>query len=106
VIVDAENPFGDSVIAAVVKHMNADHVDDSLLICRTLGGQPSARTARMVSFNPTHAMFSARIDGGDVDVKVPWSAPVTERAQVRQEIVGMYRAACAQAGITPRGEHE
>ena len=28
----ASNPFDDSVVAAVVKHMNVDHVDDSLLI--------------------------------------------------------------------------
>jgi hypothetical protein len=100
------NPFDDTVVAAIVKHMNAEHTDDALLICRTLGRQPSARTARMVGFNPTFAIFSARIDGGDVDIKVPWSAPVTERGRVREEIVGMYRAACAQAGITPRGEHD
>lgn len=99
------NPFDDTVVAAVVKHMNSEHTDDALLICRTLGRQPSARSARMVGFNPTYAIFSARIDGGDVDIKVPWSAPVTERDRVREEIVGMYRAACAQAGITPRGEH-
>jgi hypothetical protein len=103
--VETTNPFDDTVVAAVVKHMNSEHADDSLLICRTLGRQPSARTARMVGFTPTFAIFSARIDGGDVDIKVPWSGPVTERARVREEIVGMYRAACAQAGITPRNEH-
>jgi hypothetical protein len=98
------DPFDAAVVAAVVKHMNADHPDDSLLICRTLGGQPSARAARMVGFNPKHAIFSARVDGGDVDVKVPWSGEVRERGDVRAEIVGMYQAACAQAGIAPR-EH-
>jgi hypothetical protein len=103
---DEMNQFGDTAVAAVVKHMNAEHADDSLLICRTLGRQPSARIARMVGFNETRALFSARIDGGDVDVWVPWSAPLTERSQVRDEIVAMYRAACSQAGIAPRGEHQ
>jgi hypothetical protein len=98
----APSPFDDAVVAAVVKHMNADHSDDSLLICRTLGGQPSARDARMVGFTPEHAVFSARIDGGDVDVRVPWSGAVRERSDVRAEIVGMYEAACAEAGIAPR----
>jgi hypothetical protein len=97
-----ESPFDDSVVAAVVKHMNADHGDDSLLICRTVGGQPSAREAHMVGFTPRHAIFSARIDGGDVDVRVPWSGSVRERADVRAEIVRMYEAACAQAGLAPR----
>jgi hypothetical protein len=98
--------FDDAAVAAVVKHMNTERADDSLLICRTLGRQPSARIARMVGFNETRALFSARIDGGDVDVWVPWSGPITERAQVREEIVAMYRRACAQAGIKPRAEHQ
>jgi hypothetical protein len=103
---DGMNHFDDAAVAAVVKHMNFEHADDSLLICRTLGRQPSARIARMVGFNETRALFSARIDGGDVDVWVPWRGPITERGQVREEIVALYRAACAQAGIAPRGEHE
>jgi hypothetical protein len=98
----ARSPFDDAVVAAVVKHMNVDHADDSLLICRTLGGRPSAREAHMVGFTPEHAVFSARIDGGDVDVRVPWSGPVRERADVRAEIVRMYEAACAHSGIAPR----
>ena len=98
----APSPFDATVVAAVVKHMNGDHADDSLLICRTLGDQPSAREAHMVGFTSDHARFSARVDGGDVDVKVPWSGAVRERADVRAEIVGMYEAACAQAGIAPR----
>jgi hypothetical protein len=99
---DAPSPFDDAVVAAVVQHMNADHSGDSLLICRTLGRQPSARDARMVGFTPEHAVFSARIDGGDVEVRVPWSGAVRERSDVRAEIVGMYEAACAEAGIAAR----
>ena len=60
----------------------------------------------MVGFNETRVLFSARVDGGDVDVWVPWSAPVAERSQVREEIVAMCTAASAQAGIAPRGERQ
>jgi hypothetical protein len=103
---DEMNQFDDAAVAAIVKDMNTGHPDDPLLICRTLGRQPSARIARMVGFNETRALFSARIDGGDVDVWVPWSGPITERSQVRGEIVAMYRAACAQARIKPRDERQ
>lgn len=89
------SPFDATVVAAIVKHMNADHADDSLLICRTLGGQPSAREAHMVGFNAEHAVFSARIDGGVVDVRIGWAGAVRERADVRAEVVGMYEAARA-----------
>uniref|UniRef100_UPI002594DDC9 DUF2470 domain-containing protein n=1 Tax=uncultured Gordonia sp. TaxID=198437 RepID=UPI002594DDC9 len=43
--------FSPDVVAAVLAHMNDDHADDSLLICRALGGRPDAVAARMTGFD-------------------------------------------------------
>jgi hypothetical protein len=33
---------------------------------------------------------------------VPWSTEITERPEIRREIVVLYDAACAKLGIEPR----
>ncbi len=102
-----EDPFTPDVVAAVMRHMNDDHADDSLLIVRALGGAPTASTARMGGMDPEAIEFTAVVDGSDVVVRVPWGAPITERRQVRAEVTRMYQDACAALGIEPRpaGEH-
>ncbi|MDI2125271.1 DUF2470 domain-containing protein [Yinghuangia seranimata] len=100
------NPFGPDVIAAVCKHMNEDHPDDNLLISRALGGQAAATSARMTGLDGTGADWVAVVDGAEVDVRVPWARPLTERREVRVEIVRMYNEACAVLGVEPRQEGE
>jgi hypothetical protein len=98
----------DDVIAAIARHMNDDHVDDSLLIVQTLGGRPDATNVFMSGLDGDGVIFDVTSDTErGIEVRVPWSAPIVERPQVRQEVVRMYVDACAQAGITPRqaGEH-
>ena len=99
--------FAPEVVEAVCRHMNEDHVEDSLLIVRSIGGAPDASDASMVGLDDTAAIFSATVDGATTEVRVPWSEPVTERAQIRVEVVRMYHEACTAAGIEPRaaGEH-
>ena len=83
--------------------MNSDHTDDNLLIARAFG-RPEAVGAVMTGFDG---------DGGDWDVadaagspsalRVPWpGAPISERPEVRREVVALYDAACAELGIEPR----
>lgn len=102
-----ENPFSQQVIDAVMNHMNLDHTDDSLLIVKSLGGQPNATAAQMSGMDADAIEFTATIDGADRTVRVPWSERLTERPQVRVEVTRMYHEACAALGITPReaGEH-
>jgi putative heme iron utilization protein len=88
-------PFTPEVIAAVMRHMNDDHQDDSLLICRALGGQPSATSAVMSGMDSGGIDFAATVDGREVAVRLPWSGRVTERAQIRAEVVRMHEQACA-----------
>lgn len=94
--------FDDAVVAAVTGHMNDDHPDDTLLICRHLGGRPAATAARMVGFDGQGGDYVATVDGAEVAVRIPWSAPVAERADVRREVVVLYDRACEAAGIEPR----
>ncbi|PRX98456.1 DUF2470 domain-containing protein [Allonocardiopsis opalescens] len=102
----AASPFGPEVVAAVCRHMNDDHADDTLLIVRALGGRPDASAARMTGLDAQAAVFEAVGPDGGHQVRVPWSGPVTERPQIRREVVRMYREACERLGVPPRGEGE
>ncbi|WP_326557991.1 DUF2470 domain-containing protein [Micromonospora sp. NBC_01796] len=95
--------FGPEVVAAIGRHMNDDHADDSLLICRTLGGQPAATGARVSGLDADGIEFDAAVDGIIVPVRIPFRGRLTERAEVRREVVRMYREACHALGIEPRG---
>jgi putative heme iron utilization protein len=94
--------FGPDVVAAVCRHMNDDHPDDSLLICRTLGGRPAATAATMTGLDADGADFEVTVDGRPEHVRLPWSTTLTERPQIRLEVVRMYEQACAAAGRVPR----
>ncbi|MGW4462726.1 DUF2470 domain-containing protein [Micromonospora sp. NPDC004704] len=95
--------FSPEVVAAIGRHMNDDHADDSLLICRTLGGQPAATGARVSGLDADGIEFDAAVDGIIVPVRIPFRDRLTERAEVRREVVRMYREACHALGIEPRG---
>lgn len=90
--------FPPDVVAAVCRHMDDDHRDDALLICRTLGGQPSATAVSTVDVDTEAVHFSVQVDGEQVPVRVPFAAPVTERAELRHAVVELHRRAVAAAG--------
>jgi putative heme iron utilization protein len=98
--------FTPEAIAAVVKHMNDDHAEDSVLICRALGGQPDASAAVMRSMDADGIEFAVEVGDDAVTVRVPWGVPITERGQVRLEVVRMCHDACAALGIEPRAVAE
>lgn len=98
-------PFTPDAVEAIKRHMNDDHGDDALLICKGLGGQPEATGAKTSGVDTEAIEFVAVVGGEDVTVRVPWSTTLTERAQVRGEVVRLYREACAALGLPARGEH-
>lgn len=100
------NPFGTDAIDAVRRHMNEDHPKDCLLISRGLGGAPTATAATMTGLDGDAAYYAAIVDGETVDVRVPWSRSITERREVRIEVVVQYENACKALGLAPRGEGE
>jgi hypothetical protein len=105
---DAPSPFSADVVAAIARHMNDDHAEDNVTICRGPGGQPGTTAATMTGMTPDGIVFAATIDGeageDQVEVVVPWGEPITERAQVRTEVVRMHTEASAALGL-PAREH-
>lgn len=95
--------FDDAALAGVLGHMNRDHSSDNLLIARAFG-VPDAVAARMTDFDGDGGRWDAvRPDDATVEVAAPWpSGPITERAEVRREIVALYDEACRRLGVEPR----
>lgn len=100
------DPFTADVVAAICAHMNDDHPDDTLLICRALGSQPEATAARMIGVDAVAGEFVVERIDGEVEIRIPWSHRLTSRGDVRVEVVRMYQEACATLGLAPRGEGE
>lgn len=94
--------FEPDVVRAVLAHMNDDHSDDSLLIARAFG-PPSTTAARMTGLDSTSGHWEVEVDGRLVELRVPWPAgPISERPEIRREVVALYDAACERLGLPPR----
>ena len=93
--------FSPDIVTAVLRHMNDDHVDDSLLISRAFGSR-DAETASMTDLDENGGTFVYSVGTVDHTVVVPWTAPISERPEIRREVVVMYERACAVLGIEPR----
>jgi len=95
--------FAPDVVAAICRHMNEDHPEDSLLICRTLGAITDAVDASAVDVDSAAMHFDVtRADGSTERAAVRFATPALERPHVRREVVELYERACAAAGIVPR----
>lgn len=101
--VDFVPTFSSDVITAVLTHMNGDHPDDCLLIARAFGN-PAATHAVMTSLDEAGSQWSYTLGAAQAALDVQWSHPISERAEIRQEIVVLYDRACELLGIPPR-EH-
>lgn len=100
--------FDDAARAGVLSHMNNDHTDDNLVIVRAFG-PADATQARMTGFDGDGGDWIASVAADaagavrDVAVRVPWpGGSITERREVRREVVAVYDAACAALGIAGR----
>jgi putative heme iron utilization protein len=101
------NPFTADVVAAVCAHMNDDHADDTLVICRALGARPDATAARMVGLDAHSGDYVVTTGAGDETIRIAWDHALTSRVEVRTEVVRMYEEACDVLGLAPHagGEH-
>ncbi len=96
--------FSLDVVAAVLRHMNGDHNDDNLLIARAFGSA-DAEDASMDDLDENGGTWAFAVGGDYTTVTVPWTAPISERAEIRREVVVVYDRACGILGVTPR-DHE
>jgi Protein of unknown function (DUF2470) len=93
--------FLPEIVAAVLSHMNGDHSDDNQLIARAFGSS-DAVAAMMTAVDEREGTWVYSVDGVDAEVRVPWTAPISERIEIRREIVVVYERACAILGVDPR----
>jgi hypothetical protein len=93
--------FAAETIEAVLAHMNSDHNDDNLLIARAFG-DADATSATMTTLDESGGTWVYTAGGAPVELVVPWSSTIAERAEIRREIVALYDAACATLDLEPR----
>src|SRR5690554_4562551 len=96
--------FPADVVAAVLRHMNDDHNDDSLLIMRAFVN-PHAVKALMTKLDGERGYWSfwTAEDANPEEVAIAWpSGSISERAEIRREIVTLYEQACDQLGLEQR----
>ncbi|WP_408897282.1 DUF2470 domain-containing protein [Nocardioides sp. R1-1] len=95
--------FEPAVVDAVLAHMNGDHLDDNLLIVRA-HGVPEATAASMSDADGEAGTWTVIGPEGPLgERRIRWpNGPITERAEIRREVVALYDAACAALGVEPR----
>ena len=97
--------FDAAVVSAVTSHMNDDHRDDSLLIAKAFG-YPEATASVMTGLDASAGFWRVTDAQGEHDLRVEWpTSPITERPQVRRQVVELYKAACQKLGVPARDEH-
>lgn len=91
--------FDDAARAGVLGHMNSDHTGDNLLIVRAFG-RPEAVSATMTGFDGDGGDWRVELPGGSAaELRVPWpGGPITERAEVRREVVALHTEALRRRG--------
>jgi hypothetical protein len=95
--------FPADALAGVLGHMNRDHPDDNVLIARAFGATDAAG-AEMTGFDGDGGEWSVTASTGTAStLRVPWlGGPITERREVRREIVALYDEACRRLGVQAR----
>ena len=93
--------FTAETVAAVLHHMNDDHLDDNLLIARAFGS-PDATAATMTTLDHLGGTWAYTAGEDEHTVVVAWHAPISERQEIRREIVVLYDRACELLGLEPR----
>lgn len=95
--------FDDATLRGVLGHMNNDHTDDNVLITRAFSGLDVV-ASEMITFDGDAGQWRVTTaDGHEETVAIAWpGGPITERPEVRREVVALYDRACALLGIPPR----
>jgi len=84
--------------------MNGDHPEDNLLIAHAFG-RPEATASVMVGLDGDAGVWKVTDPSGESELRVGWpGAPISERAEIRREVVVLYKAACEKLGVEPREE--
>lgn len=93
--------FAPEIVDAVLKHMNDDHTDDNLIIARAFSDRPDSVTSAVMSDCDGEAgVWDVTVDGAQTQLRIPWpGGPISERPEIRREVVALYNAAYERLGI-------
>lgn len=98
------NTFDQTIVDAVIAHMSDDHGEDNLIIARA-NGAPEATESVMVGLDGTAGIWRVTENGESRELRIAWpGGPITERPEIRREVVMLYRSSCKALGIEPRQE--
>lgn len=78
------------VVRAVVDHMNGDHAEDNVVICRGLGGRREVESATMTGLDEDAIEFLAQTPSGPITVRIPFGEPLRDRPQVREAVARLF----------------
>ncbi len=92
--------FSAEVVQAVLLHMNDDHLDDNAVIVRAFAGVEPV-IAVMTDLDEHEGVWGYTLGEDEHELRIPWSKELTERPEIRREVVSVYRAACEKLGIEP-----
>jgi len=92
--------FSSDVVDAVLLHMNDDHLDDNAVIVRAFAGVEPV-IAVMTDLDENEGVWGYTDGEEEHELRIPWSKQLTERPEIRREVVEIYRAACKKLGIEP-----
>lgn len=91
-------------VAAICRHLNDDHADDCVVLCRVQGDVIGATAARAVSVDPRGLDLEATVGDATRSVRIPFRDEITERRQVREQLVRLVEDARAHDPAARRGE--
>ncbi len=87
--------FGEDVVTSICGYMNANQADNNLLIVQVLGKERDATAAKLIGFDEHAVFFGATILDGELEVRLPWSHELTQRAEIAQQLFSMVDQAMA-----------
>lgn len=91
--------FSPQVVTAVLAHMNDDHAEDNLRIVQAFA-RSDATAAVMTGLDESAGLWTVETPAGAEELRIAWPAgPITERAEIRREVVALYEQACASLGV-------
>ena len=95
--------FPAETATAIIQQLNEEHAAEALLVAQTQGEQAQASAAVTTAVDWTGITFAVTTEGQTQPVRVPWPAPIVQRADIRRQLLELYHEACRLRGV-PAGD--
>lgn len=86
--------FDAEIVTAISTYMNDDSMEATLgAIIERARPDLAGKRALIVGFDGDGVDFDVATDAGPERIRIDWARPITERAEVRQELLALYERA-------------